>query len=179
MFCLSEKLSVNYQMQIRPKEIAIKILLFGLIPMSTFPSHCQDNFKAGLMEESDLNKLYVQKWFANKYSGFTPDPKLYNGIAEDIKDSKVLVFMGTWCHDTKILLPKFFKVLDSMKIPKEQIITYNVGRKKLRPRKPIKEFGVKYLPTFIFIKEGKELGRIVEVPFSSLEEDVANIYQKN
>ena len=109
------------------------------------------------MKESDLNKLYVQKWFSNKYSGYTLDPKLYNGIAEDIKDSKILVFMGTWCHDTKIFLPRFFKVLDSMKIPKEQIITYNVGRKKLRPRKPIKEFGVKYLPTFIFIKEGDEV----------------------
>lgn len=118
-----------------------------------------------MIEDNKMEAFYNLIWFSKKYNGFTPTVSLNGNLAENLRQSEFFVFMGTWCHDTKMFLPKFFKLLDSMNISKDQITLYNVDKKKRRPRAPIKNYGIKYLPTIIFIKDGMEIGRIVEFPF--------------
>jgi hypothetical protein len=38
---------------------------------------------------------------------------------------------------------------------------------------------IKNVPTFIFYREGKEIGRIVENPSNTLESDIYNLYRPN
>ncbi|MGS2763817.1 thioredoxin family protein [Sinomicrobium sp. M5D2P9] len=97
-------------------------------------------------------------------------------MVRDLEHSHFLVFMGTWCHDTKMFLPKFLKLMDSLEISKDRTTLYNVDKKKRHPRAPIKKYGIKYVPTVIFIKDGEEVGRIVEFPFYSIEEDISKMY---
>jgi len=40
-------------------------------------------------------------------------------------------------------------------------------------------YGVENVPTFIFFRNGEELGRIIEAPDKSLEEDMAGIILTN
>ena len=54
-----------------------------------------------------------------------------------------------------------------------------VDRKKNLPNNLAKEYQIEYVPTFIFLKNGHEIGRIVESPEALyLEEDVLNILSK-
>ena len=76
-----------------------------------------------------------------------------------------------------MFLPNFFKLLDSLKISKDQITLFNVDEKKRYPKAPIKKYGIQYLPTVVFIKDDIEIGRIVEFPFSSMEEDISKMYE--
>ena len=149
------------------------IYTFLLAPCTLSSQHTLD---VGLIQGSEMETLYDLPWFSRKYTDFTPTISLDGNLAENLRQSEFLVFMGTWCHDTKMFVPKFFKLMDSLNIPKNQITLYNVDKKKRRPRAPIKNYGIKYLPTVIFTKNNIEVGRIVEFPYFSMEEDILKIY---
>ena len=50
-----------------------------------------------------------------------------------------------------------------------------VNRGKRTPDNLQKGFNIKRVPTFIFYKKGKEIGRYVEFPRTSLEKDILTI----
>lgn len=158
------------------KGLLLNIFIFTFFLVS-FTSSSQQTINVGLVDTNGMEILYNLKWFSNKYVDFTPTYKLTDKIVKDLEHSHFFVFMGTWCHDTKMFLPKFFKLLDSLNISKDQITLFNVDEKKRHPKAPIKKFGIQYLPTVVFIKDDIEIGRIVEFPFSSMEEDISKIYE--
>jgi hypothetical protein len=55
------------------------------------------------------------------------------------------------------------------------LTNYEVNRQKQDVLGKFEEYGVKFVPTFIVMRDGRELGRIVEKPQKSLEEDLAAI----
>jgi len=83
--------------------------------------------------------------------------------------------MGTWCGDSKRETPHFYKILDQtgFNINNLQLITVN--RNKKTPDNLQEGFDVKRVPTFIFYKDGKEIGRYVEYARESLEKDILKI----
>ena len=42
-------------------------------------------------------------------------------VAKALKDVKVKIFLGTWCGDTKYLLPRFVKSWEAMGLSTEQL----------------------------------------------------------
>ena len=87
----------------------------------------------------------------------------------------VLVFLGTWCSDSRREVPRFLKVADSAGIPMERVVLYALDRRKTSPDGLEKKYGIDRVPTFIFMKEGVEIGRIVEVPKTTVEADMLTI----
>lgn len=151
------------------------IFNFFLVPYTLLSQH---KLHVGLIEGNEMETLYHLKWFSKKYTDFTPTVSSDEDLSKDLIGSDFIVFMGSWCHDTKMLLPKFFKLLDNLEIPKDRTTLYNVDKKKRHPRTPIKKYGIKYVPTIIFMRDGEEVGRIVEFPFYSLEGDISKMYAR-
>ena len=91
--------------------------------------------------------------------------------------------MGTWCGDSKREVPKIYKILETLKFPKEQLTTVAVGRNgdmyKKSPEHEEAGLNIHRVPTLIFYKNGKEVNRIVEHPVESFEADILNITTKN
>jgi len=91
----------------------------------------------------------------------------------------VKVFIGTWCGDTKYLVPKFIKTWEQMGLDLDQlslIALHNEGDLyKQGPDGETQGLNIFRVPTFIFEKEGQEIGRIVERTVFSLEEDMLAI----
>ncbi len=89
----------------------------------------------------------------------------------------VKIFMATWCPDSKREVPHFFKIVKSAHLgPILKIEMWAVDRKKQSPDNLARKYGIKYVPTFIFERNGKEIGRIVESPRTEfLEEDMYRI----
>jgi len=84
--------------------------------------------------------------------------------------------MGTWCPDSRKEVPRFYKILDSLKFPESQLKLITVNRMKKGIAQETDGLNIQRVPTFIFYKDGKEVGRIIEHPsFDRLEDDVQKI----
>jgi thiol-disulfide isomerase/thioredoxin len=103
------------------------------------------------------------------------DAQLAEMIGTVDKDVDVTVFFGTWCGDSKRQLPKFLKVADQAGIPSEKIKLYGVDRTKKSADGLAEKYNIQRVPTFLFFKNGVELGRIVETPHTTIEGDIITI----
>ena len=92
---------------------------------------------------------------------------------------RIEIYLGTWCSDSKSHVSAYFKILDMADNPLIQTAYIGIPRDKesrskyLPPAKTIEK-----LPTFLVYKDGKELGRIIETPVKSVEEDLLAILNK-
>ena len=75
---------------------------------------------------------------------------------------QLIVFGGTWCGDTKYILPKFFALTDAAAFSQDHITLIGVDRNKKTISHLAEALGVINVPTIIVMKDGKEIGRVVE-----------------
>jgi thiol-disulfide isomerase/thioredoxin len=87
-------------------------------------------------------------------------------------DINVVVFFGTWCHDSKRELPKALKIFNKIGMNDENIELIAVGLDKKEPLGRAAKLNLMYTPTLIFFRGSKEIGRIIEKPVISLEKDI-------
>jgi thiol-disulfide isomerase/thioredoxin len=90
-------------------------------------------------------------------------------------DVSVVIFFGTWCHDSKRELPKALKIFNEIGINDENIELIAVGLDKKEPQGRAAKLRLMYTPTLIFFRGSQEIGRIIEKPVISLEKDIALI----
>ena len=92
------------------------------------------------------------------------------------KDMTIDVYLAMWCKDSRINVPKFIKILDVARQKEVKVNYYTVERKPDKSMKYyVKDLKVERVPTFIFYRNGKEIGRIVENPQKNMVEDVLDI----
>ncbi len=91
------------------------------------------------------------------------------------KDVETIVFLGTWCSDSRHQVPRFLKVIDLTRPSLERVTFYGVDRNKKSPGGNEGAYHIERVPTFVFLKQGKEIGRIVESPQTTLEGDMLSI----
>lgn len=115
------------------------------------------------------------KWFNEGYSKFAIDEKEdFEVIKSKANKFDVLIFLGTWCPDSREYVPKFMKIMDEAGVSRKHIKTVGLNRDKVLKGLTDK-YDIKRVPTFIFFQNGKEIGRIVEHPQASLTKDIAKI----
>ncbi len=131
----------------------------------------------GEFTQDDLEKAPHSRWFVPGYENYEPKKEALKTIEKNIHDYEILMFMGTWCADSRYEVPKFFKLLDEVKFDRKNLKNIAVNRAKKAPGSLDQEFIVHRIPTIIFIKDGKEANRFVEYSMESLEEDIAKIVE--
>ncbi len=130
------------------------------------------------MEKIDKNKILAtgQEWKDN-YMNYRVDDTLLETLKTKIGENlKIDVYLGTWCSDSLNNVPKFIKIIDTVGEDNIPVNYYNVERKPSRDVKYyVEDLKVERVPTFIFYRDGKEIGRIIENPKNSLAEDFLEI----
>ena len=82
---------------------------------------------------------------------------------EAAKDKvQFILFGGTWCDDTQFVLPKFFKLQELSGFPDNSVSFFGVNRAKQTLGNMAAAFKIINVPTIIVMKDGKEVGRVVE-----------------
>lgn len=164
--------------------------LFILMAFGIFFMGCQKPYIFNrVVEKSDGDKMLLggaeieafkkepfSEWFVPNYDAYQPDQEKIKEIKSKIKGFRIEAYVGTWCDDTHDQYPKFIKILNEADFPDQRLLTYAVNEN-------LKSFygeeigkNIHHVPTFIFYKGGKEVGRIVETPVSeSLEQDILMI----
>jgi len=87
----------------------------------------------------------------------------------------VTIFFGAWCGDSRREVPRFLRLADEAGIPSSRVRLYALDRTKKSDDGLTAKFRIERIPTFIFLKDGQELGRITESPSATLEGDVLTI----
>ena len=130
--------------------------------VSTDPKNSQVLIFKGLVEKSELQQEKSFDWFAQNQKGFTPDSNLVNALKMNKDKVSFLIFGGTWCDDTQFILPKFYKTQELAEFSDTSIVFFGVDRDKKSIGNVSQLFNIKNVPTIIVMKEGKEVGRVVE-----------------
>lgn len=136
----------------------------------------------GQITKNGLTKEPYRPWFDQQYDNYELDESAINAIKNNLNDYKIQIFMGTWCGDSKRQVPRFYKILEASKYNMNKLEVVGVSNTKedykKSPTGEEKGLDIKRVPTFIFYKKGKEVGRIIERPTLSLEQDMLAIITK-
>ena len=134
----------------------------------------------GYIGKSDFLKGKHKDWFLKNYEDYHPNQKIVQKIKKNIKNVSVKAFIGSWCHDSKRELPRFYKIMELTAFDftnNFQMIGITIGNKT--PDNLQKGYPVKHTPTFIFYRDGKEVGRFVEHSRKTIEKDLLRILRGN
>ncbi len=114
-------------------------------------------------------------WFNSVYDMYSVDSTTADSLSGKLDNVKVTIVMGTWCSDSRREVPKFFKILDYLKLSPDKITIITVGRDRKGRGSETDDLKIELVPTMIFYKNNSEIGRIVESPKVSLEKDMLKI----
>ncbi len=113
-------------------------------------------------------------WFNSEYDMYEVDTITLEKLQLP-EALSITIVMGTWCSDSRREIPRFYKVLDYLKYETGKITLICVGRDKKSEGNEADNLEIKLVPTIIFYHNGKEIGRIIEVPEESLEKHLVDI----
>lgn len=114
--------------------------------------------KSDLMADTSFNK-----WYAESQRIYPrPDTAAVNAFRNNKDNIYFLFFGGTWCEDTHFILPKFFKIQEVSGFPENHVTVFAVDRKKNVTGNLAHAMNIKATPTIVVMKNGKEIGRVVE-----------------
>ncbi|MEH6657511.1 thioredoxin family protein [Leeuwenhoekiella marinoflava] len=140
------------------------------------PTVQQPQMLTGETERRELQTGTFGSWFNPRYEEYDINKDVVLQLKPLLEDVDIIIFMGTWCGDSKRETPRFYKILDAAG-KKHGIELITVDRSKTTPEGLESGKDIKRVPTLIFSKNGEELGRIVEYPIESLEKDMLKILQ--
>jgi len=106
---------------------------------------------------------------------YLPDPAAIAFLQQFDRPVEIVLFHGAWCKDCRREVPRFMRILELAENPHFTLTEYEVTPEKKDVLGKFEEYDIKRVPTFIVIREGRELGRIIEAPEKSLEDDLVSI----
>ncbi|MBI3979745.1 MAG: thioredoxin family protein [Chloroflexi bacterium] len=118
-------------------------------------------------------------WDRSRAPEYEADPTALARIRRAASDVEIILFIGTWCPDCKREVPRFFRIMDLAGIPEDRLTIIGLDRSKKDAEGLTARWNVGRVPTFVFVRNGRELARIVERPNGSLESDIAAILKEN
>ncbi len=129
----------------------------------------------GEINLANLQTSSITPWFNEEFDRVNINSQVAKDLKPFTKELKILVFMGTWCDDSKRELPPFFKMLLAMNFDQEHLKMFAMSEEKSTPSNFEQGLEINYIPTIIFFKNGKEINRFVELPVETLESDIQKI----
>jgi thiol-disulfide isomerase/thioredoxin len=136
----------------------------------------------GKCTRTALLKSPFVDWFKPNYDSYNVDSFTCNFIKPLLTGKSITIFMGTWCGDSRREVPRVIKMLDCCGFPADNLTFIMVGNSdSLYKKSPQHEEAGKNIvrvPTIIVGQKGTEVGRIIEFPKTSLENDLLSILRK-
>ena len=139
-------------------------------------------FLIGQVDVKGLSSNSYQNWYKPNHNTYQVNTKIILPLSKKLAEHKILLFLGTWCGDSKRETPRFIKILETASFPMENLKIIAVDKRKEQYKKSPtgEEWGLQItrVPTIIFYKNGREINRIIESPAATLEEDIKSILLK-
>lgn len=141
-----------------------------------------ENVLVGEIDWEGLTTSPYRDWFVDGYKNYHVDTLTLADLTESMENTDILLFMGSWCEDSQIEVPQFYKILDHIRFDLEHLTTIALEKqedgKLVSPQQQESGWDIGFVPTIIFIHQGVEIGRITEYPQRSLEKDMTEIINR-
>ena len=160
------------------------ILLFSLVNLAQTTNQCVVDQKSGkpMLVGTCTREAFQDSsfawWFNSEYDNYELDNEALSHVKIDSEFHSITIVMGTWCSDSRREVPRFYKILDSLRFPASKVKLIMVDRKKEAAEVDISSLNIELVPTMIFYNDGLEVGRIIETPKETLEKDILGILTK-
>ena len=128
----------------------------------TLSERANEKTLKGIITREVLEADTSFKWYAENLKGYKPNADALEGLKKNKDSIHLITFMGTWCSDSHVIIPKFFTLLDSAGFSNDKVTLIGVDRKKTTFSDLTGALNVINVPTIIVMKNGKEIGRVVE-----------------
>jgi hypothetical protein len=125
--------------------------------------------------DSLINFPEFKTVYDNQYPDYSPDAATIEKLKPLVQGLKLTIVLGTWCGDSKLQVPHFYKVLDQIGFSDKDITLICVDGHKKDENGLADGLHIERVPTFIVTRDNKEIGRIVESPKLTLESDFLSI----
>src|ERR1051325_6734033 len=120
--------------------------------------------------------FFMNHWYLANQNSYAPNQNAIAGLKKWADSLQLLVFMGTWCEDSQFIIPKFFMLTDAAGFPGNKITVIGVDRSKKTLSHLTEVLGGLDVRTIMVMRNGKEMGRVVEYGKSGLfDKDLADI----
>jgi thiol-disulfide isomerase/thioredoxin len=130
----------------------------------------------GYVDRATIESDTSFKWFKENMKYGTADAAAVQAFQANGNNVHFVVFGGTWCSDTQNLLPVFYRLADKGGVTDDKITLIGMDRAKTALNGFEKAFNVTRVPTFIVMKDGKEVGRVVEYgKYSAIDKELGEI----
>lgn len=113
--------------------------------------------------------------FRENAAAYRPQAKVVAALRRVDRPTRILVFFGTWCPDSRSEVPTLLKTLDVTANPRLTLELDAVDRTKDDGIGLADRYDIDSVPVFIFIRDGRELGRITVFPRTTMEEEMLAI----
>ena len=151
------------------KKFVLALLLFNLAnsamaqsPYLSVKDYGNQYFLNGIITKYALANDSNFTWYDRNFKSYNIPTDVNNAFIAAKGKVKFVVFGGTWCEDTQSILPKFFKIQEAAMIPDADISFFAVDRNKKTVGGITDAFKIINVPTIIVMKDGVEIGRVVE-----------------
>jgi thiol-disulfide isomerase/thioredoxin len=150
-----------------------KILVILSVLLVSVPAFSQSQFEVlpdkdggkilkGILPVDILEKDPSFKWFAENQKGYTPQLNAVAGLKKQADSIQLLVFMGTWCEDSHVVIPRLYSLIQQTGFSRDRLTIIGVDRDKKTGGHLTEALNVTNVPTILVMKNGKELGRVIE-----------------
>ncbi|MBO9617928.1 MAG: thioredoxin family protein [Niabella sp.] len=169
-----------------------KFILVTLLSTFSIANYAQDYITAtdnhngvtgkmllGHISDSLLKQDSSFKWFSETQHIYEPQKEVVKKLAGQKGKIHFTVFMGTWCPDSRYVIPRFYKIIEASGIDKNKIALTAVDRSKMDKNNEAARLKVTHVPTIIVYDATGELGRVVEYGETGrFDEELAAIAEK-
>lgn len=138
----------------------------------------QKNVLFGKCDRNGLNSELFKQYFSEGYQSYIPNKNITDQLKKKKNKVKIMIVMGSWCGDSQDQVPAFYKILDEIGFSESNLELVAVDRTKTAGDYDISVLNIQRVPTFVFYRDDREVGRIVETPTSTLEKDMMLIFSQ-
>jgi len=157
-------------------------IALALVFLTTVGADAQERpILVGSMSRADLKAPPYSEWFEGSYTRYQPDPAILERLRPLLGGVSVEAYFGTWCGDSRRQVPRLIRLLDLAGFDDRQLSLVGLSDRamefKQAPGHPEAKRYVHRTPTIVVVREGREIGRIVETPAASIESDLLAILE--
>lgn len=176
----------------------LKLIIYIIIPACFFSCHSGSipqrsaNLEStdsrgnpmllGICTRERLEQKPYSEWFTRNYQAYHIDTPAASALKAKLADKHFLIFMGTWCGDSRREVPRIYKLFDYCQVKSEQVQLVMVDSHdsvyKQSPGHEERGLNIHRVPDLLIFEKKGEIGRIVESPVASLEKDLLAIVNK-
>ncbi|MBL7093890.1 thioredoxin family protein [candidate division KSB1 bacterium] len=164
--------------------IILKFVFISFLLVFSFS--CQQNEETPKTEKNGILKGWITEnqlfelspVYVEEKNSYQPDSASISFLKKFNEELNIQIFLGTWCPDCRREVPRFLKVMEKTDNDFIKFQMMGLDRTKRDSLGLAEKFQIEFVPTFIVLQKNREIGRIIEIPMLSIEQDLVEILLK-